>query len=785
MAKRMAEQMELFEPVERGFDEGGLMEEGGMVDEESGNEVPPGSLREEVRDDIPAQLSEGEFVFPADVVRYIGLEKLMMMRQEAKQGLAQMEAMGQMGNGDEAVMEDDLPFDMYDLDVDDEEEYNSETRNFQVGGFVSPFGQQPYQQPTQVNPQTGTYTLPGTGIAGYQMPSGGQTGYTPYGGATPYFQPVQFTGPQFQTSLQTTNLPTFGETVGTRPGQYDELRTYVNDAGQILQIPFKDGQPIYPIPEGYKLQGEQPKAEQPVTMPVTGTATTRDTGGGDGGVGVTSPSVTGTVTGLTSTASTLSETGGFLTSDIASNANAYGGNAKFGLSNPAMRDAVKMQAAYQAATFGILGPITSMGKTFGLMDASMNDMAIAGQTGKVAALTSLGMARPGQITTDQQATYYGNMITAAHKAKEQGLDVRDALAAEMSKAEYAEALNSAANSAMQALGYGTNAMADPASVSRAIAGYNALASEYEDAANATATGKGVVRDSKGNPVTSIDPVTGQKTNVMTAQARAQLNAELEAAKTARARAEAIAAAAARAKGNEERGESTTNTAMARALADKATKDAEDAGLDYGDEFGNMPDSDFGGPTGAGIGPGETSRSGSSPADSARDGGNPGGSSSSGGGGGQGESSDGSAGGAGSGTGGGASSGCFEKGTLFKMADGTTKCVEDIKPGDKMYKGGLVYAVMQGDGLLEDWYDYNGIHVTSGHPVLDNGVWKRVGETSSKKAIDKREVYYSLMNTNHLMIAENGTEFTDFVEISADIGGRGEWMMEMLNQRQAA
>jgi len=133
MAKRMARQMELFEPVERGFEEGGLMEEGGMVDEESGNEVPPGSLREEVRDDIPAQLSEGEFIFPADVVRYIGLEKLMMMRQEAKQGLAQMEAMGQMGNGDEAVMEDDLPFDMYDLDVDDEEEYN-----MQQGGYVSP-----------------------------------------------------------------------------------------------------------------------------------------------------------------------------------------------------------------------------------------------------------------------------------------------------------------------------------------------------------------------------------------------------------------------------------------------------------------------------------------------------------------------------------------------------------------------------------------------------------------------------------------------------------------------
>ena len=120
MAKRMAKQMELFEPVERGFDEGGLMDEGGTVDPVSGNDVPPGSTQEEVRDDIPAQLSEGEFVFPADVVLYIGLENLMRMRQEAKQGLAQMEAMGQMGNSEEASMPDDLPFDMYDLDIEDD-----------------------------------------------------------------------------------------------------------------------------------------------------------------------------------------------------------------------------------------------------------------------------------------------------------------------------------------------------------------------------------------------------------------------------------------------------------------------------------------------------------------------------------------------------------------------------------------------------------------------------------------------------------------------------------------
>jgi len=97
------------------FEEGGLKEEGGMVDEESGNDVPTGSTKEEVRDDIPAMLSEGEFVFPADVVRYHGLEKLMELRQEAKMGIKKMEAMGQMGNVDEATLPDDIPFTVDDL----------------------------------------------------------------------------------------------------------------------------------------------------------------------------------------------------------------------------------------------------------------------------------------------------------------------------------------------------------------------------------------------------------------------------------------------------------------------------------------------------------------------------------------------------------------------------------------------------------------------------------------------------------------------------------------------
>lgn len=83
------------------FAEGGMNDEGGTVDPVSGNDVPPGSLQNEVRDDIDAKLSEGEFVIPADVVRYIGLERLMKLRDEAKQGLSRMAEIGQMGNADQ------------------------------------------------------------------------------------------------------------------------------------------------------------------------------------------------------------------------------------------------------------------------------------------------------------------------------------------------------------------------------------------------------------------------------------------------------------------------------------------------------------------------------------------------------------------------------------------------------------------------------------------------------------------------------------------------------------
>jgi len=111
---------------------------GGTVDPVSGNEVPPGSLPQEVRDDIDAKLSEGEFVFPADVVRYIGLNKLMEIRDYAKKGLGKMAEQGQMGNADQVEDPDELHGDEFSSQIDSiMAEVGGEKNNLAVGGMPS------------------------------------------------------------------------------------------------------------------------------------------------------------------------------------------------------------------------------------------------------------------------------------------------------------------------------------------------------------------------------------------------------------------------------------------------------------------------------------------------------------------------------------------------------------------------------------------------------------------------------------------------------------------------
>ena len=271
----LSKQMELFE-------DGGLKEEGGMVDEVSGNDVPTGSTREEVRDDIPAQLSEGEFVFPADVVRYIGLEKLMKLRQEAKQGLKQMEAMGQMGNSEEATMPDDLPFDETDLDIEDEEDVPFDESDLDIeddleyntGGYVPPDISPFDVKNKKVDPIFSIPTLP---IAGAP-------------------KPVTKTQSDFDKLLDPTGSNLINTNNPSLVPQAKMVRYFNKDTNQVRMIPHltnPDGsqaESIYPIPTGFVPSEEQPKKLARTTS-VMPSARAVEESGDDGGKGPGSTAV--------------------------------------------------------------------------------------------------------------------------------------------------------------------------------------------------------------------------------------------------------------------------------------------------------------------------------------------------------------------------------------------------------------------------------------------------------------------------------------------------------------
>jgi len=262
---KMQEQMDLF---------GGLKDEGGKVDKKSGNKVPVGSTRKEVRDDIPAQLSEGEFVLPADVVRYHGLEKIMKLRQQAKGGLKTMEKMGQMGNAEEAIMPDDMPF----------------RPEFQQGGAVQASAIQA-PQVLQSNPVPGFQrpVVPGVEFTPaqpqQQIPS--MFAKVPVGSDIPFVQQArapQYRPPSYQEPI------TFKDYIGAEFGQLQksETKRFVNDQGEELYIPFVNGKPVYPIPAGYtefKKEAPKPEPDKPTT-PTTRTRDDSDSGGDDTGTGI-------------------------------------------------------------------------------------------------------------------------------------------------------------------------------------------------------------------------------------------------------------------------------------------------------------------------------------------------------------------------------------------------------------------------------------------------------------------------------------------------------------------
>ena len=289
------------------FEDGGFKDQGKTKDPVSKNPVPIGSTQEEVRDDIPAQLSEGEFVLPADVVRYHGLEKIMGIRDQAKQGLQKMEDMGQMGNSDQAKLPDNVPF-----------------TQMAEGGVV-----------------------PGVNIQGPTTQLTKQSMFAAPAQTQPQqvAQPVTVQTPQApvyaSSQVQQRSPYTFEQAIGTPFGQQQqsETRVYINDAGEKLYIPFVNGNPIYPIPAGYKpepVAEKEKEQEQTVTDVRARSATQQDSG--DDSVGIKSTAVSelakaaqrkdsglgkGLATGLGALINPIAAIGGTIISNLMGKDSAY------------------------------------------------------------------------------------------------------------------------------------------------------------------------------------------------------------------------------------------------------------------------------------------------------------------------------------------------------------------------------------------------------------------------------------------------------------------------------
>jgi hypothetical protein len=196
--------------------QGGVLRDDGMnTDPVSGNEVPSGSMAKEVRDDIDAKLSEGEYVVPADVVRFHGVQKFEDLRNQAKQGFGRMERDGRIGG---EPVDDNFPIPMNQLQTFDE------------GGDTSTY-EQTFGQPFQMGQRYGDMGAPtnrGYELITYTSPDGKRTIVIPHFNGKP------------MSAIPTGFAPQGTQTTGGGGVMTDDRQDDENEAQQKKNI----GQPV-------------------------------------------------------------------------------------------------------------------------------------------------------------------------------------------------------------------------------------------------------------------------------------------------------------------------------------------------------------------------------------------------------------------------------------------------------------------------------------------------------------------------------------------------------------
>lgn len=116
------------------------------------------------------------------------------------------------------------------------------------------------------------------------------------------------------------------------------------------------------------------------------------------------------------------------------------------------------------------------------------------------------------------------------------------------------------------------------------------------------------------------------------------------------------------------------------------------------------------------------------------------------------------GGGGGGAGGGSGKGCFVKGTMIEMADGTEKEITTITVGE-LTKGGVVEAKLE--FMPTQIYNYKGVEVSGSHLVMENNQFIKVEDSKRSVLTDKIEPVYCF-ETSDNRIWVKGIEFGDYL-----------------------
>jgi hypothetical protein len=115
--------------------------------------------------------------------------------------------------------------------------------------------------------------------------------------------------------------------------------------------------------------------------------------------------------------------------------------------------------------------------------------------------------------------------------------------------------------------------------------------------------------------------------------------------------------------------------------------------------------------------------------------------------------------------------CFAEATLIPLFEaGKTKCIKDIKLGDKLKDGGSVTAIMQFAAAEQNLYMLNGTLVTGEHRVYHPELeWIKVKNHPDSQYIPNfNEPYVYCLNTDTKVFVIGETLFSDWDDIDTDV-----------------